>query len=164
MQASSSSVGTLRPEDKATDNDISSHNSRDLDKGDLCSKEVFKPSPANVSSRALRDLEKGDIISKENNEVNQDNFDTQKTQEDSNLVGWDGPKDPGNPQNWPNSKKYLTTVFYATLTFCLTFSSSIFSTATMVTAKLFGVSPEVMILGTSLFVLVRVIQRIFSSC
>lgn len=33
------------------------------------------------------------------------------------------------------------------MTFCLTFASSVFSTATMVTAKLYGVSNEVMTLG-----------------
>lgn len=38
-------------------------------------------------------------------------------------------------------------------TFCVTFASSVFSTATVPTAILFGVSEEVMVLGTSLFVL-----------
>lgn len=66
-----------------------------------------------------------------------------------------GPDDPQNPQNWPKSKKYLVTVLYAILTFTLTFSSSIFSTATEVTSKEFGVSTEVMTLGTGLIVLVR---------
>ncbi|KAL2045924.1 hypothetical protein ABVK25_011945 [Lepraria finkii] len=72
---------------------------------------------------------------------------------DSNLIGWEGPDDPQNPQNWPKSKKYLVTVLYSILTFTLTFSSSIFSTATEATSKEFGVSPEVMTLGTSLIVL-----------
>ncbi|RQM04528.1 hypothetical protein DH86_00004445 [Scytalidium sp. 3C] len=74
---------------------------------------------------------------------------------DPNLVGWEGPDDPQNPQNWPKSKKYLVTVLYAILTFTLTFSSSIFSTATDATSKEFGVSTEVMTLGTGLIVLVR---------
>lgn len=39
------------------------------------------------------------------------------------------------------------------MTFCVTFASSVFSTAAVVTAEKFGVSEEVMILGTSLFVL-----------
>lgn len=60
-----------------------------------------------------------------------------------------------NPHNWPKSKKYRVTVLYAILTFVLTFSSSIFSTATVVTSEEFGVSTEVMTLGTSLIVLVR---------
>ncbi|KAK4695738.1 hypothetical protein P7C71_g2075, partial [Lecanoromycetidae sp. Uapishka_2] len=100
-----------------------------------------------------KDIEKGDPGAQEKNEVDQGDEDQRQTEIESNLVGWDGPEDPGNPQNWSKSKKYTTTVFYATLTFCLTFSSSIFSTATMVTAKMYGVSNEVMTLGTSLFVL-----------
>ena len=67
---------------------------------------------------------------------------------------FDGPNDPENPMNWPLRTKYLTTVLYSTLTFCITFSSSVFSTATMVTSQKFGVSTEVMTLGTSLVVIV----------
>ena len=81
-------------------------------------------------------------------------MDSGQTKEESNLIGWDGPNDPENPQNWSKSKKYTVTIFYSSMTFCLTFASSIFSTATHVTAKLYGVSDEVMVLGTSLFVLV----------
>ena len=69
------------------------------------------------------------------------------------LVSWDGPEDPENPMNWPKTRKYTVTILYAVITFCLTFSSSAFSTATIVTAELFGVSTEVMTLGTSLFVI-----------
>ena len=121
------------------------------------SRHVFSPDHASDESIQSndKDLEKGDLGSKENNEVDQGDEDKRQTELESNLVGWDGPDDPENPQNWSKKKKYTTTVFYATLTFCLTFSSSIFSTATMVTAKMYGVSNEVMTLGTSLFVLVR---------
>lgn len=90
------------------------------------------------------DLEKGEIGSK----------DKTQTQWENGVVGWDGPNDPENPQNWKNSKKFTLTVFYASMTFCITFASSVFSTATVATAKEFGVSLEVMTLGTSLFVFV----------
>ncbi|MCJ1291774.1 Citrinin biosynthesis cluster MFS transporter mrr1 [Xylographa carneopallida] len=73
--------------------------------------------------------------------------------EDPNLVTWDGPDDPGNPMNWPLRKKMLVTFTFSMTTFVITFSSSVFSTATQVTAVEFGVSEEVMTLGTSLFVL-----------
>ncbi|MCJ1316777.1 Citrinin biosynthesis cluster MFS transporter mrr1 [Xylographa vitiligo] len=73
--------------------------------------------------------------------------------EDLNLVTWDGPDDPGNPMNWPLRKKILVTFTFSMTTFVITFSSSVFSTATQVTAIEFGVSEEVMTLGTSLFVL-----------
>lgn len=39
------------------------------------------------------------------------------------------------------------------MTVCVTFASSVFSSATQATARVFNVSPEVMVLGTSLFVL-----------
>ncbi len=90
-----------------------------------------------------KDSEKGEPGSKENNEVDQGNEDKRQIELDANFVGWDGPDDPGDPQNWSKRNKHTTTVFYAPLTFCLTFSSSIFSTATMVTAQMYGVSNQI---------------------
>lgn len=78
-------------------------------------------------------------------------------QKDPNLVEWDGPDDPGNPMNWPRSKKWLNTMMLASVTFAVTFASSVFSAASGPTSNKFGVSPLVMVLGTSLFVLVRVV-------
>ncbi|MCJ1370884.1 hypothetical protein MMC20_002098 [Loxospora ochrophaea] len=72
---------------------------------------------------------------------------------DPNVIEWDGPDDPENPQNWPKWRKYLVTIALSLTTFCITFSSSVFSTATEATAQAFGVSEEVTTLGTSLFVL-----------
>lgn len=69
------------------------------------------------------------------------------------VVGWDGPNDPENPMNFSLAKKWSITMITALLTFCVSFASSIFSTATFATADEFGVSPEVMILGVSLYVL-----------
>ncbi|KAB2571733.1 putative transporter [Lasiodiplodia theobromae] len=73
--------------------------------------------------------------------------------QDPNLVVWNGPEDPDNPMNWPQWYKWLITGTLGMMTFCITFASSVFSTATMVTAQVFNVSTEVMTLGTSLFVL-----------
>lgn len=72
---------------------------------------------------------------------------------DPNIVEWDGPNDPENPMNFPRWRKWMMTVAMGLMTFCITFASSVFSTATEVTAREFGVSSEVMTLGTSLFVL-----------
>jgi multidrug resistance protein len=55
--------------------------------------------------------------------------------------------------NWPSGRKWLYTIVLGSTTFCVTFASSVFSTATVATAKVFHVSLEVMTLGTSLFVL-----------
>ncbi|UKZ77547.1 hypothetical protein TrVFT333_005270 [Trichoderma virens FT-333] len=79
--------------------------------------------------------------------------DSQLPAEDTNLVNWTDDSDPENPQNWPAAKKWIITTILSTLTFCVTFASSVFSTATAETAKEFHVSNEVMVLGSSLFVL-----------
>lgn len=73
---------------------------------------------------------------------------------DPNLVEWDGPDDPENPQNWPKWKKWVYTMTLSSLTVWITFASSVFSEATLVTAEEFGVSTEVTTLGTSLVVFV----------
>lgn len=71
----------------------------------------------------------------------------------THIVGWDGPDDPHNPMNFPRSKKWIITISTALMTFVVSFASSVFSTATTVTAVEFDVSLEVMILGVSLYVL-----------
>ncbi|KAM0719288.1 hypothetical protein Q7P37_005193 [Cladosporium fusiforme] len=72
--------------------------------------------------------------------------------EESNIVGWDGPQDPENPQNWSSKYKWTALMTLACMTFVVSFASSIFSTATVVTAEEFGVSQEVMILGVTFYV------------
>ncbi|KAK5999316.1 hypothetical protein QM012_005591 [Aureobasidium pullulans] len=69
------------------------------------------------------------------------------------LVDWNGPDDPDNPQNWSKTKKWVITMMLSTLTFAATFASSVFSSATMATSERFRVNREVMVLGSSLFVL-----------
>ncbi|EED23207.1 bicyclomycin resistance protein, putative [Talaromyces stipitatus ATCC 10500] len=73
--------------------------------------------------------------------------------DNNHIVSWDGPDDPENPMNWPVWKKWIYTVALGSVTFTITFASSVFSTATVVTSMEFGVSEEVMVLATSLFVL-----------
>ncbi|CAD0110017.1 unnamed protein product [Aureobasidium uvarum] len=87
------------------------------------------------------------------NEKHDEKDDGEEEEKDPNLVDWDGPDDPGNPMNFPAWKKWTITVVAGLMTFSVTFASSVFSTATTVTSQIFGVSSEVMILGTSLFVL-----------
>jgi hypothetical protein len=73
---------------------------------------------------------------------------------DPNLVHWDGPDDPDNPMNWSKPLKWYITMMMSFLTFCITFSSSIFSQATLVTAEEFGVSQDVTTLATTLVLVV----------
>ncbi|OJJ88437.1 MFS transporter [Aspergillus glaucus CBS 516.65] len=71
---------------------------------------------------------------------------------DPNLVGWNGPDDPENPHNMVLWRKWLLTMTMSSMTMWMTFASSVFSTATVVTAEEFNVSTEVMTLATSLVV------------
>ncbi|KAJ5330378.1 hypothetical protein N7476_000161 [Penicillium atrosanguineum] len=69
-----------------------------------------------------------------------------------NLVTWDGPNDPENPQNWPRRDKLLRSSAPLAVIFSIAFASSIFGSAAEVTAREYGVSQEVMSLGVALFV------------
>ncbi|WVF66242.1 hypothetical protein IAT40_000982 [Kwoniella sp. CBS 6097] len=71
----------------------------------------------------------------------------------SDVVDWEGPDDPENPQNWPHRMKVRVTLLYGMTTACATFSSSIFSAASQFVARDYGISTEVSILGLSLFLL-----------
>lgn len=92
-------------------------------------------------------------LNEKKNDDDDEKDDGNEEEKDPNLVDWDGPDDPGNPMNMPEWKKWMITVVAGLMTFSVTFASSVFSTATTVTSQIFGVSEEVMILGTSLFVL-----------
>ena len=69
------------------------------------------------------------------------------------LVEYDGPDDPLDPQNLPVWKKWSFSFVLGVITLSTTFASSVFSTATQAAADEFGVSNEVMTLGTALFIL-----------
>ena len=105
-------------------------------------------------SHEEQDIEKGDMPTYASGESGPS---TSQKQEDApsdpNLVGWSGPDDPENPQNWGLVKKCGVTATLSLLTLVITFSSSVFSTSTEDVEKVFHVGSEVSTLGTSLFVL-----------
>lgn len=68
---------------------------------------------------------------------------------DPNLVTFDGPDDPKNPQNFSKGKKWMTTLLLSLMTLTITFSSSVFSTAILVVSKEYHVGTEVGTLGVS---------------
>lgn len=74
-------------------------------------------------------------------------------EKDPNLVDWDGPDDNENPKNFAQWRKRMITATTGIMTFTVTSASSVFSIATDATSAEFGVSTEVMTLGTALFVL-----------
>ncbi|KAL9108805.1 MAG: hypothetical protein Q9227_006462 [Pyrenula ochraceoflavens] len=63
------------------------------------------------------------------------------------LVEWEGPDDPENPQNFSKGQKWAIVFTTGFMTFTVSLSSSIFSTVTTVLASRFGVSERVMTLG-----------------
>ncbi|THH13906.1 hypothetical protein EW146_g6361 [Bondarzewia mesenterica] len=72
---------------------------------------------------------------------------------DPNLVTWDGPNDPENPQNWSRRRKWALTVLVSLLTLNVTFASSAPSSGTLFVAAEFGISSEVSYLITSIFLI-----------
>lgn len=74
------------------------------------------------------------------------------TEEDPFAVEW-LPHDPGNPQNWTQTRKWLLTTIVAVATLSVAFSSSAYSGSIADEMRELNCSPEVAVLGTSLFVL-----------
>jgi DHA1 family multidrug resistance protein-like MFS transporter len=73
--------------------------------------------------------------------------------QDDYVVEFDGPDDPLHSQNWPMRKKILTAAMLGYTTMTSAFTSSIFSTATQVVSRTYGVGDEVGLLGTTFYVL-----------
>ncbi|KAK9471910.1 major facilitator superfamily domain-containing protein [Dipodascopsis tothii] len=71
---------------------------------------------------------------------------------DSDVVGWDGPEDKGNPYNWSKKKKWGVTAIVALMTFVVALASSIFTAGITTIAAQFGVSSTVGTLGLTLYV------------
>lgn len=47
---------------------------------------------------------------------NQEKAIVEETEQDPNIVDWDGPDDPENPMNWPDKKKWLNVAVLSILT------------------------------------------------
>ncbi|KAI0295149.1 major facilitator superfamily domain-containing protein [Multifurca ochricompacta] len=66
-----------------------------------------------------------------------------KPNTDPNLVTWDGPNDPANPQNWSSLYKWWLTIVCTVMTLNVTFASSAPSSASPFIAHDFKVGREV---------------------
>ncbi|KAI1081397.1 MFS general substrate transporter [Whalleya microplaca] len=69
------------------------------------------------------------------------------------LVDWYGSDDPENPQNWPNTWKYIIAFQMCILSFSIYIASSIYVPGEASIMEEFGVSETVATLGLSLFTL-----------
>ncbi|KAJ3535277.1 hypothetical protein NMY22_g6556 [Coprinellus aureogranulatus] len=72
---------------------------------------------------------------------------------DPNMVDWDGPNDPANPQNWSRAYKWYLTMICILLSVNVTFASSAPASATARIIAEFGISKEVSYLVTSVFLI-----------
>jgi hypothetical protein len=70
------------------------------------------------------------------------------------LTEFTGPDDPSHPHNWVLWRRIWVSFMLAMFNLVVTISSSIFGSAQKVVAEEFGVSDEVTVLGTSLFLVV----------
>lgn len=69
------------------------------------------------------------------------------------LVGWYGPDDPENPQNWSGCKRFFVSLIICVYTFVVYTSSAIYTTSLEGIMSEFGVSRVQATLGLSLYVL-----------
>lgn len=68
------------------------------------------------------------------------------------LVDWNGPDDPENPQNWSLPTRLFVTMLICILTFSIYIGSAIYTTGAEGVASQFDVSRTVAVIGLSLFV------------
>ncbi|KAF5309967.1 hypothetical protein D9619_010265 [Psilocybe cf. subviscida] len=72
---------------------------------------------------------------------------------DPNMITWDGPNDPENPQSWSIKKKWAITMVCIIMTVNVTFASSAPSGTSHFIVRQFGISDEVSYLITTVFLL-----------
>ncbi|KAK0440401.1 MFS polyamine transporter [Desarmillaria tabescens] len=72
---------------------------------------------------------------------------------DPNMVTWDGPDDPSNPQNWPNSKKWIVTIVSVNLALSVSFASAAPTSAFAETVRVFNINSETAYTIVTLFLL-----------
>ncbi|KAJ5893702.1 MFS general substrate transporter [Penicillium taxi] len=69
------------------------------------------------------------------------------------VVEFDGPDDPLYPKNWSSTTKTYTSLMLAFTSVCSTFDSAIFSASSNSVATYFGVSLEVSVLSSTLYII-----------
>jgi multidrug resistance protein len=80
----------------------------------------------------LKDVEKGDHSQAQSTHTDErtlsgDALAVEEQQRDPNIVDWDGPDDPANPQNWTQSKKWGIIAALSTTTLITPLASSFFA-------------------------------------
>lgn len=73
---------------------------------------------------------------------------------EAEIVDWSGPDDPGHPQYWPLKRKLYIGFIFTIITMIVSINSSIYSTGAAQVEQELGLSAELNVLGTSLFLVV----------
>lgn len=108
---------------------------------------------AGVANNKLGEKEASQQYQNKNHNNSSSSNDNDDDSPESDIVGWDGPADPECPRNWKPAKKFFFTVITSSVILAVSFGSSVFAPATAVTAAQFGVSPTVMQLSVTLWIL-----------
>ncbi|EXJ85101.1 hypothetical protein A1O3_05776 [Capronia epimyces CBS 606.96] len=74
-------------------------------------------------------------------------------EKDDILVGWDGERDPENPQNWSMALKSAVTFQLSLLAFAASLASSIIAPTNRTLAEYLGVGETVVVLNISLYII-----------
>lgn len=86
-----------------------------------------KPSRASNGTHQVHDLEKGDEAAGNTPKDKDEGEGGTTSEEEANIVWWDGPDDPHNPYNWPTWRKVMNCTLISALTFVTPLASSIFA-------------------------------------
>lgn len=128
----------------------------------ICSRHIDLTA-SSASTLQASEVENGLAPPLEGEQGKEENAEGEKESQMLQLHTWDGPEDPDHPTNWPLWKKLSTTVMLAAITFTVSLNSAMFEPATQQVLQEFpGISQEVTVLGTSLYLLVILLSSAFA--
>ncbi|KAF2121940.1 major facilitator superfamily domain-containing protein [Lophiotrema nucula] len=100
----------------------------------------FEKDPINEKLSNLdfdKDIEKG-APDRSESLSSVEEADDAASQQDPNIVDWDGPDDPQNPMNWTFNKKWGTVILVSAITFLTPLASSMFAPGVPKVMETFG--------------------------
>lgn len=114
--------------------------------------------PGHLPYSKERDLEAGQPGATDEYDIDENT----NASKDPNFVTWDGPKDPENPKNWPNKKKWTYTIAVSLFVFISPVSSAMIAPAMENLGASLGMHSEFEIyLSLAIFILAYAVGPIF---
>jgi hypothetical protein len=112
---------------------------------------VTSPAPTETGSTHFeKDIEKEGASIEESTRttptpsIHGDSKNVTEEQDDPNIIFWDGPQDPENPLNWPNSRKWAAISMVSAITFLTPLGSSIFAPGVPLVMKEFNSNSQIL--------------------